>query len=234
MVLTPLASFTISVISWIEVIFVSKIWPIDFLGGAVLFYFFLVVETLVLLRIFRSFIQIKEGVYTYRKHPWICWLWNVHSFLCFTHLFFPYYAGLIPPPLKKFFYRMLGAKMGAGIISIGGRISDPYLVSVEESAMIGDDVLIIPHGFCVIGGEDVLVLGKVEVKKGAVIGARTVLMPGVTIGEKAMVNAMSLVPMNTKIPAGEIWGGVPAQKIRSAESSCAAPLEPLAVGGKRS
>jgi acetyltransferase-like isoleucine patch superfamily enzyme len=38
-------------------------------------------------------------------------------------------------------------------------------------------------------------------------------MPGVTVGENSMVNAMSLVAMNTKIPPNEIWGGNPAVKL---------------------
>ena len=100
--------------------------------------------------------------------------------------------------------------MGKGIISIGGRLFDPQFITLEKNAMIGDDTLLTPHA---ILSSDILVLGKIEIKKGAVIGAKSMIMPGVMVGEYAMVNAMSLVAMNTKIGDYEIWGGNPAKKI---------------------
>jgi acetyltransferase-like isoleucine patch superfamily enzyme len=44
-------------------------------------------------------------------------------------------------------------------------------------------------------------------------------MPGVEIGEEAIVAAGSIVPMNTKIGAGEVWAGIPARKIKDIEPS---------------
>ena len=40
----------------------------------------------------------------------------------------------------------------------------------------------------------------------------SVIMPGVEIGDGAMVMPNTFVPMNTKIIAGEIWGGNPITK----------------------
>jgi len=42
---------------------------------------------------------------------------------------------------------------------------------------------------------------------------RAVLLPGVEIGEGAIVGAGALVAKDTVIPPGEIWAGVPARKI---------------------
>jgi carbonic anhydrase/acetyltransferase-like protein (isoleucine patch superfamily) len=50
----------------------------------------------------------------------------------------------------------------------------------------------------------------VHIAAGAVIGAKSVVMPGVRVGERATIKAMSLVPTNSVIPPGEVWGGVPA------------------------
>ena len=36
-------------------------------------------------------------------------------------------------------------------------------------------------------------------------------MPGVRVGERATIKAMSLVPTNTVIGPGEVWGGIPAR-----------------------
>jgi acetyltransferase-like isoleucine patch superfamily enzyme len=44
------------------------------------------------------------------------------------------------------------------------------------------------------------------------VGAGCVLLPGTTIGDNAMVAAGSVV--SRSVPAGEIWGGVPARYIK--------------------
>ena len=47
--------------------------------------------------------------------------------------------------------------------------------------------------------------GKINIANDCFIGARSTIMPGVSIGDKAIVAACSLV--NKSIPSGEIWGG---------------------------
>lgn len=51
---------------------------------------------------------------------------------------------------------------------------------------------------------------KTLVKRGASIGAGAVILPGVTIGEKAMIGAGAVVTKD--VPAGETWVGNPARK----------------------
>lgn len=53
------------------------------------------------------------------------------------------------------------------------------------------------------------------IKDGAFIGAGSIILKGVTIGEKCIVAAGSVVTKN--VPDGEIWGGNPAKKIRKLE-----------------
>ncbi len=50
------------------------------------------------------------------------------------------------------------------------------------------------------------------IKKGASIGANSTILPGVTIGEKAMIGAGSIVTHD--VPAGELWLGAPARFFR--------------------
>lgn len=54
--------------------------------------------------------------------------------------------------------------------------------------------------------------GDVKIGNYCWIGANVLINPGVTIGENAVVGANSVVSKD--IPAGEIWGGVPAKLIR--------------------
>ena len=46
------------------------------------------------------------------------------------------------------------------------------------------------------------------------IGMGSTLLDGCEVGEGSIVAAGALVLQNTKIPAGEIWGGVPAKYIK--------------------
>lgn len=54
--------------------------------------------------------------------------------------------------------------------------------------------------------------GKVIIKKGAKIGTHSTIMPGVTIGEHAVVGAYSFVKED--VPANTLSYGVPAKVIR--------------------
>lgn len=53
---------------------------------------------------------------------------------------------------------------------------------------------------------------KTTIKKGASIGAGAVILCGITIGEKAMIAAGSVVTKD--VPAGELWMGNPAKYVR--------------------
>ena len=54
-----------------------------------------------------------------------------------------------------------------------------------------------------------------KVCKGASIGANAVILPGITIGERAIVGAGSVVTQN--IPSDEIWAGNPAVFLRKTD-----------------
>ena len=56
---------------------------------------------------------------------------------------------------------------------------------------------------------------KVVLKKNCKIGSHTVVMPGVTVGENAVIGAMSFV--NRDIPDNCVAVGVPAKVIKSAD-----------------
>lgn len=212
LVITPAVETIILAISFISVFILNRFISLSMFANAALFYGIMIFWTLLGLKIIRVLFPIKEGVFSYSNNPLACYIWNLHAFLCITNLSLHYINGLLPPPLRKLFYSALGAKMGKGIISIGGRLVDPHLITIEESAMIGDDTLLTPHAYARTT-TDILILGRIEIKRNAIVGAKSMILPGVTVGENSMINAMSLVPMNTKIPPNQIWGGNPAIKI---------------------
>lgn len=48
----------------------------------------------------------------------------------------------------------------------------------------------------------------------ALVGARSVIFPGVCIEDHAAVAANAVVPKGTHIKSGEVWGGVPAKLLK--------------------
>jgi acetyltransferase-like isoleucine patch superfamily enzyme len=54
--------------------------------------------------------------------------------------------------------------------------------------------------------------GNIILKKNCRVGTHSVVMPGVTIGENAVIGAFSFV--NTDIPDNTLAYGIPAKKIR--------------------
>jgi acetyltransferase-like isoleucine patch superfamily enzyme len=57
----------------------------------------------------------------------------------------------------------------------------------------------------------------VIIKDGAFIGAHCIILKGVSIGEKSIVGAGSVVTKS--IPDGEIWAGNPAKFIKRVEQN---------------
>jgi acetyltransferase-like isoleucine patch superfamily enzyme len=55
--------------------------------------------------------------------------------------------------------------------------------------------------------------GLVHLKTNARIGTHSTIMPNVTIGKNSIIAAYSFV--NVDVPADELWGGIPAKKIKN-------------------
>lgn len=117
---------------------------------------------------------------------------------------------------------------------IGKNCKIESFVYIEEDVVIGDNAKIKPHIFIPTGVtiEDDVFIGPgviftndkyprakgewkllpTSVKKGASIGAGSVILPGLTIGEGAVVGAGSVVTKD--VPANTIVVGNPARAVR--------------------
>lgn len=211
MIITPLIQVSLLSITFLITFLISKKFNFSFFTNCVVFYFIMVFLTILFLRLLITIFPFQEGKFTVRTHPWLFYRWNLYSYFYITHLYFLFQNILIPPMFRKPFYQLLGARMGKGIIPINAVIADPALLEIEQNAIIGEDCLIAGH---IISVPDKFMLGKVRIKEGALIGARSAIFPGVTIGENSMLKFGSVVYPNTTIPPNEIWGGDPAVKIK--------------------
>ncbi|GAH27572.1 unnamed protein product [marine sediment metagenome] len=78
-------------------------------------------------------------------------------------------------------------------------------VIIEDFVQIGSHCAI--YSISTIDGKD----GEVLLKKNCKVGSHSVVMPGVTIGENAVIGAMSFV--NCDIPDNVVAVGVPAKEL---------------------
>lgn len=117
----------------------------------------------------------------------------------------------LPVPLTRPLYLALGAKLGENTYS-GGTIMDPPLTSIGANTLIGDDAVLICHA--IEGGS--LSHAPIVIGDHATIGAKAVVLPGVTIENQAIVAAGAVVAKGTHIKSGEIWVGIPARPFKKA------------------
>jgi hypothetical protein len=135
-----------------------------------------------------------------------------------THVHFLFYLILfnslirthfLPLPLTRFMYLALGARMGENTYSVGALL-DPPLTELGANCIVGHDAVVFSHA---IEGRR-LALARVRIGDNVTIGATAVIMPGVQIGDRAIVSVGSVVLKDTRIGPDEVWGGVPAKRLR--------------------
>ncbi len=113
----------------------------------------------------------------------------------------------------------IGVEIGSNcFISTRNWSKEPYLIKIGNNVAITKDVSIHTHG----GGRvvrkdhpDFDIFGKVVIEDWAYIGAKSQIMPGVTIGEGALVAAGSIVTKS--VPPHTVVGGNPAKIICTTE-----------------
>jgi acetyltransferase-like isoleucine patch superfamily enzyme len=95
---------------------------------------------------------------------------------------------------------------GCSFLDLGGII-------IEDDALIGPKVCIITENHPIHpSNRKSLDLKAVLIRRNAWIGANSTILPGVTVGENAIVAAGSVVTKD--VEANTIVGGVPAKKIK--------------------
>lgn len=106
-----------------------------------------------------------------------------------------------------------------GNVTIGNRVTIKCGVQIWDGLRIEDDVFIGPNATFTNDpfprSKQKFELLNTQVKKGATVGANATILPGITIGTKAMVGAGAVVTRD--VPAKTLVVGNPARIIRSLE-----------------
>lgn len=89
-------------------------------------------------------------------------------------------------------------------------------ITIEDNVLIAPKVSLLSEGHPVSSqNRQSLVPGHIHIKKNAWIGANATILPGVTIGENAIIAAGAVVSKD--VPDNTIAGGIPAKIIKSIE-----------------
>lgn len=132
-------------------------------------------------------------------------------------------APFAPRKIRPWILKKLGAQVGKNVF-IGSKVwidsGHADMIILEDHVHIAGECTILCHqrnlrNYSI--GDDYAKLGyrieKVHLKKGCLIGQRTMVMPGVTIGEGAIIGAYSLVTKD--IPPWTIATGRPAKVVKN-------------------
>lgn len=134
--------------------------------------------------------------------------WFIHNGLTYL-VRFTFLEFVTPSPFNILFYQMMGMKIGRGVTINTTFISDPSLVELGDKVTLGGSVTIVAH----YGQSGILIIAPVKIGNNCTIGIKATIMGGTEIGDSSKILPHSVVLPKTMIPAGETWGGVPAQKI---------------------
>lgn len=127
--------------------------------------------------------------------------------------------------LKRVVYRLRGTlqlealqrdglELGEGVYVGSGHFLDPefcFLISIGDGVVLSTNVTVLCHDASTRRLVGWTRLAPVKVGAGAFVGTGAVLLPGVTVGERAVVAAGAIVRKD--VPAGVIVAGNPARQI---------------------
>ena len=121
--------------------------------------------------------------------------------------------------LRVLLLRLLGVKIGYGCY-VGFNVSVdtnyPELILIGNNVTISHNVSVITHtgtpAKCFLGNK-YNTKSTVKILDGAWIGARCIILPGVTIGPDCFIGAGSCVSKSTD--SKSLWAGNPCKKIKN-------------------
>ncbi|MFS0724714.1 acyltransferase [Paenibacillus sp. 1P07SE] len=122
-------------------------------------------------------------------------------------------------PVKNWIYRrVLGMEVGrhtAFALMVMVDVFFPERIRIGDNSIVGYNTTILTHEYLIREYR----LGDVRIGENVMIGANTTILPGVTIGDHAIVSAGSLV--HKDVPAYAFVGGNPMQVLGTNETALA-------------
>jgi acetyltransferase-like isoleucine patch superfamily enzyme len=165
------------------------------------------VYAMLVYRLFLAFVPLEEGDIAEGSRAEFAAQVNILFYLILFNTLIR--THFLPVPILRFVYLGLGAKLGPNTYS-AGVLLDPALTEMGANCIVGHDAVLFCHA---IEGAR-FALARIRTGDNVTIGATAVVMSGVRIGDGGIVSAGAVVPKDTQIGPGEVWGGVPARRLK--------------------
>ena len=151
-------------------------------------------------------LRLQEGRHGFFSAPSLRWVFASSLYMLVKYTFADF---LVCTPWYNVYLNLLGARVGEGVMINSKYIHDHSLLTIGEGTIIGGDAVISCHA----AEKGKLVLDPIRIGKKCLIGQKCTLMPGVEVGDGAVVGAQAMVLKGTKIPPGTVWVGIPARQL---------------------
>ncbi len=120
--------------------------------------------------------------------------WFIHNALTYI-VRYTFLEFVTPSPLNVLFYRMMGMKIGKGVVINSTNISDPALITLGDYVTIGGSAHIFAH----YGQKGILIMSPVIIKNNVTIGLKASIMGDVIIEEGATVKPHTVLLPKTRV-----------------------------------
>lgn len=153
-------------------------------------------------------IRYDPGVFAYSFKQSNAFKWIL---ICSLYTPFRKLMEIIPVGgVKNIYYKMLGMKIGENTL-VGGVIKDPCVTSFGKNTTMGEYALI--YGHITNYQKGTITIKRTRIGDNCVIGAGSILMPGVTVEDDVIVAAGAVVTQDQVLKKGNVYAGIPAKKI---------------------
>lgn len=163
------------------------------------------IYTMLLLAMLRKFRPYPEGRYSMAADVFTYWKLNAVLVDLAAKALSPFNTVFTQTLIHAGF----GARIGPGA-TIAGVLRDHPLLDIGARATIGQNSVVTAHAIT----HNDIVIKRIRIGPGAVVGINCVIMPGVELGENSVLAPGAVATVDTKIPINELWGGTPARKLK--------------------
>lgn len=119
--------------------------------------------------------------------------------------------------------RGLGVKVGEGTVFYGAKAemfsTEPWVITIDKNCHITAGVLFVTHDAGTLSVRDecgpFTIVGNIVLGDNVYVGIRTIILPGVHIGDNSIIGAGSVVTKD--IPANVVAAGVPCRVVGTRE-----------------
>ncbi|MEI6385254.1 MAG: DapH/DapD/GlmU-related protein [Spirochaetota bacterium] len=111
---------------------------------------------------------------------------------------------------SNLYFRIIGCRFGKRVYLNSYMLLDPYLIEIGDDVTIGGQTDLSAHSF----EGNTLILDRIRIGSGTLIGAHCYISPGVTIGRSCVIGLGSFLRRGTAVPDGAVYTSLAALPVK--------------------